>query len=288
MSNTPKPDPGRSRRPVSPETAARRIRKGTPSAATVAILLGTGFSGVTAALRVEWESDYSSLPGFPSGGVEGHEGRLLLGRMEGVPVWVLSGRAHYYEGFTLSEATFPIRVMAALGVTDLLLTNAAGGIRPTFRPGDFMVLSDHINLLGENPLRGPSSPGLPRFVDLSRVYDPRLRNRLVRAARSAGARCHQGVYVAVSGPSFETPAEIRAFATLGADAVGMSTVPEAIVARQLGLRVAAVSAITNLAAGRGGSSSTLSHQAVLKSAKSRSRMAQQLVSRFVRDAFGKR
>ncbi|MFO1460359.1 MAG: purine-nucleoside phosphorylase [Verrucomicrobiota bacterium] len=267
---------------------ARQIQRRAGSSASVAILLGTGFSGVAESLCVDWESDYSKLLGFPTGGVAGHEGRLLLGRMEGVPVWVLSGRAHYYEGYPLSTVTFPIRVLAALGVTDLLLTNAAGGIRSTFRPGDFMVLSDHINFLGENPLRGALSPGLPRFVDLSRTYDPELRRHLIRAARSAGARCHEGVYIAVSGPSFETPAEIRAFASLGADAVGMSTVPESIVARQLGIRVAALSAITNVAAGRQGAAPTLSHEDVLEAAKARRGIAQKLVSNFVGKAFGRR
>lgn len=273
---------------ITPTVAAEQIRRRSRSSAPVALILGTGFSEVAEAIEVEWESSYSKLSGFSVGRVPGHEGRLLLGRIEGVPVWVLSGRAHYYEGFPLSSVTFPVRVLAELGVTDLVLTNAAGGIRRTFRPGDFMVLSDHINFLGENPLRGPLASGLPRFVDLSEVYDPRLRRHLVRAARSVGARVHEGVYLAVSGPSFETPAEIRAFATWGADAVGMSTVPEAIVARQLGLRVAAMSAITNVAAGRDGTATPLSHEEVLKSAKARSGIARNLVSRFVRDAFKSR
>lgn len=270
---------------VNPDKVAHQIRRRSRSTASVAIILGTGFSNVAEAVEVRWESRYSRLSGFSVGRVPGHEGRLLLGRIGGVPVWVLSGRAHYYEGFPLSSVTFPVRVLAALGVTDLLLTNAAGGIRRTFRPGDFMALYDHINFLGENPLRGPVPKGLPRFVDLCEVYDPRLRRHLVRAARSAGARCHEGVYVAVSGPSFETPAEIRAFATLGADAVGMSTVPEAIVARQLGLRVAALSAITNVAAGRDGTSTTLSHEDVLKSAQARSGIACNLVCGFLQTAF---
>lgn len=270
---------------ITPKAVAHQILRRSRSTAPVAILLGTGFSEVAEAVEVEWESPYSKLSGFSVGRVPGHEGRLLLGRIEGIPVWVLSGRAHFYEGFPLSSVTFPIRVLAALGVTDLLLTNAAGGIRRTFRPGDFMVLSDHINFLGENPLRGPSPRGLPRFVDLCEVYDARLRRHLVRAARSVGARAHEGIYLAVGGPSFETPAEIRAFARWGADAVGMSTVPEAIVARQLGLRVAALSAITNVAAGRDGTGKPLSHEEVLKSANARSRIARNVVSRFLRDAF---
>ena len=162
---------------------------------------------------------------------------------------VLKGRAHYYEGHEMERVTFPVRVLAELGVGAVLLTNAAGGINKAFRPGDFMALEDHINLMGVNPLRGPALPGLPRFVDLSRVYDPALTRLSKKAATESGLRIHGGVYLAVCGPNYETPAEIRAFRALGADAVGMSTVPEAIVARQCSLRVAGVSCITNLAGG---------------------------------------
>jgi purine-nucleoside phosphorylase len=193
---------------------------------------------------------------------------------------LLSGRAHFYEGHPMEVVTFPIRVLAAFGVSALLLTNAAGGIHRRLRPGDFMCLSDHINLMGVNPLRGAPVPGLERFVDLSEVYAPELRRLLAVAARKARARLHSGVYLAVSGPSYETPAEIRAFARLGADAVGMSTVPEAIVARQCGLRVAGLSCITNLAAGR--ARGALSHSEVLETAARVRQTAAALIEHFVK------
>jgi purine-nucleoside phosphorylase len=186
----------------------------------------------------------------------------LIGRLAGTAVAVLSGRAHFYEGHPMETVTFPMRVLAALGVRDVLLTNAAGGINRRFRPGDFMMLTDHINLMGANPLRGPVTAGRARFVDLSEVYGTGLRRVLQRAARAAKASLRTGVYLAVSGPSYETPAEIRAFARLGADAVGMSTVPEAIVARQCGLGVAGLSCITNLAAGL--ARAPISHAEVLE------------------------
>jgi purine-nucleoside phosphorylase len=194
--------------------------------------------------------------------VAGHDGELVIGKLGGTPVLVLSGRAHFYEGHPMERVTFAVRVLAACGITDLLLTNAAGGINRKFRAGDFMMLTDHINLMGVNPLRGPCPTGRARFVDLTQAYDPGLRKLVQDSARQAGVRLHAGIYLAVSGPSYETPAEIRAFARLGADAVGMSTVPEAIVARQCGLRVAGLSCITNLAAGI--SQTPLSHGEVLE------------------------
>ena len=180
----------------------------------------------------------------------------------------------------METVTFAVRTLAEFGVRDLLLTNAAGGIHRRFRPGDFMGLRDHINLMGTNPLRGEAAPDRERFVDLTQTYDPRLRRLLRKAATRARARFHPGVYLAVSGPSYETPAEIRAFARLGADAVGMSTVPEAIVARQCGLRVAGLSCITNLAAGR--SRGELSHREVLETAARVQEKAAGLVEHFVR------
>ena len=269
-------------RSPSPTSTAARLGKSLPLRPELVLQLGTGFGGVADAVIPVREWSYTKLPGFPSGSVAGHAGRLILGHLGGTPVWVLCGRAHYYEGFSMDAVTFPIRTLAALGIRAVLLTNAAGGIRRGFRPGDFMVLSDHINLMGANPLRGPVPPGLSRFVDCHDVYDPDLRRALKRAARSARVRCHDGVYLAVSGPSFETPAEIQAFARLGADAVGMSTVPEALVARQLGLRVAALSGITNAAAGLGMPGAVLSHAAVLKQADSHPSAAIRLVTAFVR------
>jgi len=208
---------------------------------------------------------YAKLPGFPPVGVSGHAGHLLVGFLGGTPVMVLSGRAHFYEGHPMERVTFAVRALAAYGIRDLLLTNAAGGLNRKFRAGDFMMLTDHINLMGVNPLRGEAIPGLPRFVDLTQAYDAGLRRLLRTAAKECKVKLQGGVYLAVSGPSYETPAEIRAFARLGADAVGMSTVPEAIVARQCGVNVAAVSCITNLAAGI--SKGNLSHAEVLETAR---------------------
>jgi purine-nucleoside phosphorylase len=232
---------------------------------TLAFVLGSGFNHVLAELNVAARAAYANLPGFPRPSVAGHDGELVIGKLGGTPVLVLSGRAHYYEGHPMERVTFAVRALAAFGIRDLLLTNAAGGINRSFRPGDFMVVTDHINLIGVNPLRGMPVIGLPQFVDLTRAYSDGLNQLLRQAARGCGLRLHSGVYLAVSGPSYETPAEIRAFARLGADAVGMSTVPEAVVARQCGLNVAAVSCISNLAAGR--SRRLLSHTEVLKTAE---------------------
>lgn len=263
-----------------PARAAATLLKRTKLRPTLAFVLGSGFGEATQRMRVDVEIPYGDLPGFPPAGVGGHAGHALIGTLGETPVCVLSGRAHYYEGHSLAEVTFPIRALAAFGITDVLLTNAAGGITRAFRPSDFMLLTDHINLMGANPLRGPLAVGRERFVDLSQAYDPDLSRLLVRAAKTARAKLHTGVYLAVSGPSYETPAEIRAFARLGADAVGMSTVPEAIVARQCGLCVAGLSCITNLAAGRapGG----LSHHDVLATGQQVKTIAATLLEQFAR------
>jgi purine-nucleoside phosphorylase len=246
------------------KTAVAKIQKLSRLRPTLAIVLGSGFHHVVTQLQVEKHIPYASLPGFPSPGVSGHAGQLFIGTLGGTPVIVLSGRAHYYEGHGMERVTFAVRTLAALGIRDLLLTNAAGGVNKRFRPGDFMALTDHINFMGVNPLRGPAIPGLMRFVDLTDTYDTGLRRLLSRSARAGGIKLRSGVYLAVSGPSYETPAEIRAFTRLGADAVGMSTVPEAIVARQCGLNVAGISCITNLGAGL--SLAKLSHADVLETA----------------------
>jgi purine-nucleoside phosphorylase len=258
--------------------AAAVIRALSPLRPTLAVVLGSGFHHVLTELEVSARCSYAKLPGFPPPGVAGHSGELLVGRLGGTPVIVLSGRAHYYEGHPMEAVTFAVRVLAACGVKSLLLTNAAGGINRAFKAGDFMALTDHINLMGANPLRGPAHAGAPRFVDLTQAYDAGLFKLLQRAGRRSQLKLRAGVYLAVSGPSYETPAEIRAFATLGADAVGMSTVPETIVARQCGLRVAAVSCITNLAAGR--SKNPLSHEEVLVTAKKSGQAAASLLKNF--------
>jgi purine-nucleoside phosphorylase len=246
------------------QAAAAKIKKLSRLRPALAIVLGSGFQQAMARLEIDAEVSYGQLPGFPPMGVSGHAGKLAIGRLGGAPVLVLSGRAHYYEGHDMEVVTFAVRSLAAAGIQDILLTNAAGGVNRSFHPGDFMVLTDHINLMGVNPLRGPAAPGLPRFVDMTKTYDAGLSRLLHKAAQKSRLKLRSGVYLAVSGPSYETPAEIRAFAKLGADAVGMSTVPEAIVARQCGLKVAGMSCITNLAAGRGGD--TLTHAEVLETA----------------------
>ena len=269
-----------SRRQPSPQIAAARLKGTYQLRPTLAIVLGSGFHHVLTELRVDKRISCAKIPGFPVPGLSGHAGELIFGKLGGMPVLVLSGRAHFYEGYSMEQVTFPVRTLAALGIRDLLLTNAAGGINQKFRPGDFMVLTDHINWMGVNPLRGPAMPGRPGFVDMTHVYDERLSALLFRAGKSGNLKLRRGVYLAVSGPSYETPAEIRAFARLGADAVGMSTVPEAMVARQCGLNVAAVSCVTNPAAGRG--RGPLSHAEVLKTAERVKGLAVELLKNFMR------
>lgn len=267
-------------KPTKPEQAAAKIKQLSRLRPTLAVVLGSGFHHVLNELQVDAQIPYRKLPGFPPVGVSGHGGELLLGHLGGTPVLVLSGRAHYYEGHTMEQVTFAVRALAAYGIRDLLLTNAAGGVNRSFQAGDFMVLTDHILFMGVNPLRGPALPGLPRFVDLTRVYDEGLSRLMARAGRQCRLKLRRGVYLAVSGPSYETPAEIRAFARLGADAVGMSTVPEAIVARQCGMNVAGVSCITNLAAGR--SRQTLSHTEVLETAERVKQIGADLLEQFAK------
>jgi purine-nucleoside phosphorylase len=258
-----------------PSVTAARLKKLSGLRPTLAIILGSGFHHALSELDVDAEIPYQKLPGFPPVGVSGHAGQLFIGKLGGTPVMILSGRCHFYEGHDMSAVTFATRVLAAYGIQDLLLTNAAGSLNRKFRPGDFMILTDHINFMGTNPLRGPAAPELPRFVDLTCVYDRGLRKLLQHAGRACGVPLRLGVYLALSGPTYETPAEIRAFANLGADAVGMSTVPEAIVARQCGMRVAGMSCITNLAAGRG--KQPLSHAEVLETAERVKVLAAQLL-----------
>ena len=265
-------------------TAAAKIQRLSRLRPTLALVLGSGFNHILDQLTATSAIPYARLPGFPKPGVAGHDGRLVIGKLGGTNVIVLSGRAHFYEGHPMERVTYAVRTLAACGITDLLLTNAAGGINRKFSVGDFMALTDHINLMGANPLRGPLRGGhhekLPRFVDLTQVYDTKLAALLAAAARAGKIKLQRGVYLAVSGPSYETPAEIRAFARLGADAVGMSTVPEAIVARQCGLRVAALSCITNLAAGI--SKGALSHAEVLATAERVKPQAARLLENFAK------
>jgi xanthosine phosphorylase len=259
-----------------------RAAVGDRPAPRVALVLGSGLGALADAVEDAIAIPYKDLPGFPVGSVVGHAGRLVVGTLAGTPVAVLQGRAHLYEGIAVAELAVPVRTMRALGAESLVLTNAAGSIRAEVGPGRLMLLTDHINFMGVNPLIGPNDETIgPRFVPLGEVYDAELRQRLHRAAAQVGAELAEGVYLAVSGPSFETPAEIRAFRTLGADAVGMSTVPEAIAARHCGLRVAAVSAITNLAEGLG--DEPLSHEQTLAHAELAAADLQRLLQRFVED-----
>jgi purine-nucleoside phosphorylase len=264
----------------TPKAAAARLEQLSRLRPTLGIVLGSGFHHLPAAMTVERRIPYAKLPGVPPVGVAGHAGELILGRLAGTPVVVLSGRTHFYEGHPMERVTFATRALAEFGICDLLLTNAAGAVNRRFHPGDFMLLTDHINFMGVNPLRGETVPGRPRFVDLTRVYDPGLSGLLQRAGRATGIPMRRGVYLAVSGPTYETPAEVSAFARLGADAVGMSTVPEAIAARECGLRVAGLSCITNRAAGI--SRTPLSHAEVLATAERVRAAGARLLERFAK------
>jgi xanthosine phosphorylase len=226
------------------------------------IILGSGLGAVAEALEDAVVVPYTELPEFPAPSVHGHAGTLALGTLSGLPVACLQGRKHVYEGGDPGAMRGPVRALKAAGAEALFVTNAAGSLRPEVGPGSLMAITDHINMLGVNPLTGPNDDGVgPRFPSLRDAYDPGLRATLHEAAGRLGIPLAEGVYLATAGPSFETPAEIRAFRTLGADAVGMSTVPEVILARHAGLKVAAVSAVTNLAEGMGGDA--LSHEQTL-------------------------
>jgi purine-nucleoside phosphorylase len=212
----------------------------------IGVILGTGLSQLEAGIQIDEAIPYSSIPNFPVSTVTSHTGRLLIGRIGEVPVLALQGRFHLYEGYTSRQVTFPIRVLAGLGIQTLYISNAAGGLNTDFRAGELMMLTDHVNLQGDNPLEGPNEDTWgPRFPDMSMPYDPSLASSLRSIAQSEGIRLHEGVYVAVTGPNLETRAEYRMLSLLGADAVGMSTVPEVIVARHMGIRIAAISVITD-------------------------------------------
>jgi len=217
----------------------------------VGLVLGSGLGAFAERLKNRLAIPYEEIPHFPvPSGVVGHAGELVLGDVDSTPVAVLSGRVHFYEGRPMTDVVFPARALARLGVGAVVLTNAAGGVRRTFKPGDLMLLTDHINAFGTNPLIGPNEDSLgARFPDMSRVYDPALRKLAKDTARSLRIPLREGVYLGNSGPSYETPAEIRAYRTIGADAVGMSTVPEAIALSHTGVRVLGISTITNMAAG---------------------------------------
>ena len=228
----------------------------------VAIILGSGLGGVADAVESPAVIPYEDIPYWPRTTAVGHAGRLVTGTLEGVPVLVMQGRVHYYEGYTMDELTFPIRIFGELGIKTLLATNAAGGINLAYNPGDLVAIYDHINYMGTNPLIGENNDKWgPRFPDMTYAYDRQYLDMLGEVATEERIKLNRGVYIAFSGPSYETPAEIRMSRTLGADLVGMSTVPEVIVANHMGIRVAAISCVSNYAAGV--TANKLHHQEVL-------------------------
>lgn len=230
--------------------AASEIRKYTDLAPSIGIVLGSGLSEFAANLENPVAVAFEEIEGMPVSTVAGHRGEFLFGTMNGKTVVVQSGRVHYYEGYSQQEVTIPVRIMKLLGVSTVILTNAAGGINTDYKPGDLMLIEDHINYSGVNPLRGMNLDSFgPRFPDMSDIYTRTLRQELKAKCTKAGIPLHEGVYIMYFGPSYETPAEIRAFRTMGADAAGMSTAPEAIVARHAGMQVIGISCITNMAAG---------------------------------------
>ena len=261
------------------EQVGERIARIVPPP-RVGIVPGSGLGGVAEAVQGAVRLPYAELDGFRPARVEGHASELVLGMLAEVPVAVLNGRAHRYEGATADEVATPIRTLIALGIERLLLTNASGSLRPEVGPASLVALTDHINLLGFNPLTGLNDDAVgPRFPVMAGAYDAALRADLHAAAAATGTALHEGVYLATPGPSFETPAEIRAFRTLGADLVGMSTVPEVIVARHAGVRVAAVSVVTNLAEGL--SDEPISHAQTLDAAARGAARLEPLIARWV-------
>jgi purine-nucleoside phosphorylase len=244
------------------EHATRVIRSRISVEPRIAVVLGSGLGGFADDFEEAAAIPYEDIPGFVRSTAQGHTGRLVIGKVDSVPVLAMQGRVHYYEGYSLEEVTFPVRTFGLLGVKTLVLTNAAGGINVQLTQGALMVISDHLNLMGVNPLRGPNDERFgPRFPDMSAVYSPELQELVVDEAKSIGVEVRRGIYGALSGPSYETPAEIHLLRNLGADAVGMSTVPEAIVARHMGLEVLGISCITNMAAGI--SDEPISHEEVM-------------------------
>ena len=246
---------------------------------TAAVILGSGLGGLGSAVDEAVRIPFGEIPGFPEVTVVGHEGAVIAGRLGGREVVALGGRFHMYEGHPATLAAFPVRVFHALGIRELFVSNAAGGISPKLAVGDLMMISDHLNLMGANPLVGPAQEGETRFPDMTDAYDPGLRRVLRTTAGELGIALREGVYAGLLGPSYETPSEVKMLRLLGADAVGMSTVPEVIMARALGIRVAGVSCITNAAAGVTGAA--LSHAEVLETTKRVSASFETLVTEFL-------
>ena len=253
-----------------------KIGKRSPS---VGIILGSGLGGLAEKIEDSVKISYGDIPGFQVPKALGHSGTLVAGTLAGKEVVAMAGRFHIYEGHPPALSGFPVRVMHALGVRTLFVSNAAGGVNQKFEAGDLMLITDHLHLMWTNPLIGAQQPGEERFTDMSQAYDPALRDLLRKASKKTGVELHEGVYAALFGPSYETPAEIRMLRGLGADAVGMSTVPEVLVARALGVRVAGISAITNAAAGVTGAA--VSHSEVLDVGRQIATRFESLVTEFV-------
>jgi purine-nucleoside phosphorylase len=253
------------------EASAATIQRRTEVRPRVGLILGSGLSTLADAVEDGVVIPYGEIPHFPVSTVEGHVGRLVVGRLEGQAVAVMQGRAHYYEGYSMAEIGFPVRVLQVLGIEILVITNAAGGLDSEFRAGDPMLITDHINLIGMsglNPLRGPNLDNLgPRFPDMSQAYDPELRALARQVAREADVVLREGVYICLAGPSFETPADLRFLRVIGADAVGMSTVPEATVARHGGTRVLGLSGISNVLPVEGAPPVETTHEEVLEAGR---------------------
>lgn len=245
------------------EHAANTIRARLAPEARVALVLGSGLGGFADEFDQAVKMPYQEIPGFKSSTAQGHAGLLVYGKVDGVPVLGMQGRVHFYEGYSLEEVTFPIRTFKLLGVDTLILTNASGGLNVQLNQGDLMAISDHLNLMGVNPLRGPNDERFgPRFPDMSEVYSRELQELVIEQARDLDLTIRRGVYAGLAGPSYETPAEIHMLRTLGVDAVGMSTVPEAIVARHMSMNVLGISCITNMAAGI--SEQPINHEEVME------------------------
>jgi purine-nucleoside phosphorylase len=262
------------------EIAARTIRARTGVEAEIALILGSGLGDFADEFADAVSLPYREIPGFVSSTAQGHVGSLVIGKIEGVPVLAMQGRVHYYEGYTLEEVTFPIRTFKLLGIKTLILTNAAGGIDVQLSQGALMVISDHLNLMGVNPLRGRNEERFgPRFPDMSEVYSRELQELATEAARTLGTTVRRGIYAALPGPSYETPAEIHMLRAFGADAVGMSTVPEAIVARHMGMKVLGLSCITNMAAGI--SETPINHEEVIETGQKVRETFTQLLRRVI-------
>ncbi|TMJ10944.1 MAG: purine-nucleoside phosphorylase [Bacillati bacterium ANGP1] len=264
------------------DRAVSVVRERVSLAPQVAIILGSGLGALAGEVRADAVVPYAEIPGFPRSTVEGHAGNLLVGRLEGRAVAVMQGRAHFYEGYSLADVVFPVRVIRALGARVLLVSNAAGGINRLWSSGDLMIIADHINFMGSNPLMGPNDPDLgPRFPDMSQAYDPDLIALAERAALAEGIAIRKGVYAGVHGPSYETPAELRMLRGWGADAVGMSTVPEVIAARHMGMRVLGITAITDMATGE--QIKTVTHEDVMAVAREIEPKFIRVVKRIVRE-----